>query len=179
MDRNGINEPPFPRDFMTHDQNFKNLIVDYPHAALAFFASTEGADLPKTVRILPIRQEQLQERLGERFRELDVPLLVEWPDGGREVMLFVLEEETDPKRFSIHRLAHYCLHLAELMDTDRVVPVVVFLHRGRFRRALNLRGQQASYLRFSFIACELATLPVEQYMTSTNIVARLNLMNMR
>jgi hypothetical protein len=42
---------------MNHDQNFKNLILDYPHAALAFFAGTEGADLPKTVRILPLRQE--------------------------------------------------------------------------------------------------------------------------
>ncbi|MGD9973361.1 MAG: hypothetical protein AB7S77_09895 [Desulfatirhabdiaceae bacterium] len=32
----------------------------------------------------PIRQEQLKERLGDRFRELDTPLLVEWLDGRRE-----------------------------------------------------------------------------------------------
>ena len=164
---------------MNHDQNFKNLILDYPHAALAFFAGKEGADLPKTVRILPIRQEQLQERLGERFRELDIPLLVEWPDGRREVMLFVLEEETDPKRFSVYRLAHYCLDLAELVGTDRVVPVVIFLQPGRFRRDPDLHGRHASYLRFSFIACELAAFPAERYFTSTNIVARLNLLNMR
>ena len=164
---------------MNHDQNFKNLILDYPHAALAFFAGREGVNLPKTVRILPLRQEQLKERLGERFRELDTPLLVEWPDGQRGVMLFVLEEETDPKRFSIHRLAHYCLDLAELVGTDRVVPVVIFLHPGRFQRDLDLHGQQASYLRFSFIACELSALPAERYFTSTNIVARLNLLNMR
>lgn len=164
---------------MDHDQNFKNLILDYPHAALAFFAGTEGADLPKTVRILPLRQEQLQERLGERFRELDIPLLVEWPNGEREVILFVLEEETDPKRFSIHRLAHYCLDLAELVGTNRVVPVVIFLRPGSFQRDLDLHGQRASYLRFSFIACELSALPAERYFTSTNIVARLNLLNMR
>ena len=30
------------------------------------------------MRIVPARQEQLKERLGNRFRELDVPLLVEW-----------------------------------------------------------------------------------------------------
>jgi hypothetical protein len=30
-----------------------------------------------------MRGEQLKERLGERCRELDVPLLVEWPDGRR------------------------------------------------------------------------------------------------
>ncbi len=51
----------------------------------------KDAELSKTVRILPIRQEQLQERLGERFRELDIPLLVEWPDGHQAVTLFVLE----------------------------------------------------------------------------------------
>ncbi|EAZ98256.1 hypothetical protein [Marinobacter sp. ELB17] len=32
-------------------------------------------------RVVPLRQEQLKERLGERFRELDVPLMVEWPGG--------------------------------------------------------------------------------------------------
>ena len=67
-----------------------------------------------------MRQEQFRERLGGRFRELDVPLRVEWPDGRREALLFVLEEENDARRFSIHRLAHYCLDLAELMETDRV-----------------------------------------------------------
>ena len=39
--------------------------------------------------------------MGERFRELDVPLLVEWPDGRREALLFVLEEESDPRRSSL------------------------------------------------------------------------------
>jgi len=68
---------------MDHDHNFKNLILDYAAQALAFFAPEEAIDLA-TARITPLRQEQLKERLGERFRELDVPLLVEWPDGRRE-----------------------------------------------------------------------------------------------
>ena len=46
-----------------------------------------------------LRQEQLKERLGDRFHELDVPLLVEWRDGRREAVLFVVEEETEPRRF--------------------------------------------------------------------------------
>ena len=91
---------------MSHDQNFKNLLLDHPHQAVAFFAATEAAAIG-TARITPVRQEQLQERLGERFRELDVPLSVEWPDGQREALVFVLEEESDARRFSIHRLAHY------------------------------------------------------------------------
>jgi len=48
---------------------------------LEFYASEEaGKDLSQA-RIIPLRQEQLMERLGDRFRELDTPLLVEWPDG--------------------------------------------------------------------------------------------------
>ncbi|WP_420825638.1 hypothetical protein [Thiocystis minor] len=59
---------------MSHDQNFKNLILDYPREAIAFFAASEAAALDRSVRILPVRQEQLKERLGERFRELDVSI---------------------------------------------------------------------------------------------------------
>ena len=28
--------------------------------------------------VTPLRQEQLKARLGDRFRELDAPLMVEW-----------------------------------------------------------------------------------------------------
>ncbi|EIC23665.1 hypothetical protein Thi970DRAFT_00407, partial [Thiorhodovibrio frisius] len=115
---------------MSHDQNFKNLILDYPRQAIEFAAASEAARLGDDVRILPLREEQLKERLGERFRELDVPLLLEWPDGHRQALLFVFEEETEPGRFSIHRLIHYCVDIAELYQTERVVPVVIFLHPG-------------------------------------------------
>ena len=76
---------------MSHDQNFKNLILDYPHQASTFFAAEEAEGLVSAdARILPLRQEQLKERLGNRFRELDVPLLVEWPDGRREALRFAV-----------------------------------------------------------------------------------------
>jgi len=165
---------------MSHDQNFKNLILDYPRQALAFFAAAEAAGVDEDARVLPIRQEQLQERLGERFRELDVPLLVEWPDGRREAILFVLEEESDGRRFSIHRLAHYCLDLAELFETDRVVPVVIFLHKaGNAPTFLRLGGDLHTYLEFRYLDCALEELPFERYRNSDNLVARLNLPNMR
>jgi hypothetical protein len=43
-----------------------------------------------------MREEQLKERLGDRFRELDVPLLIEWPDGRRQALVLVLENTTPP-----------------------------------------------------------------------------------
>jgi len=72
---------------MTHDQNFKNLILDYPREAIALFAASEAQAIDADARVTPVRQGQLQERLGERFRELDVPLLVEWPDGSSSVWI--------------------------------------------------------------------------------------------
>ena len=163
---------------MTHDQNFKNLILDYPREAIALYAASEARALDADARVTPVRQEQLQERLGERFRELDVPLLVEWPDGQREAILFVIEEETAPARFSIHRLAHYCLDLSELLDTQRVVPVVVFLHAGVFPEQLALGGDAGTYLDFRFLAYSLPLIPARQHFDSPNLVARLNLPNM-
>ena len=165
---------------LSHDQNFKNLILDYSRQALELFASAEAQHLDEQVRITPIRQEQLKNRLGDRFHELDVPLLVEWPDGRRATLLFVLEEETNPSRFSIHRLAHYCLELSELYGTERVVPVVIFLREARnLPEHLQLGGDQLTYLNFSYLKCELAKLDASQYLHSDNLVARLNLPNMR
>jgi hypothetical protein len=62
---------------MEHDRNFKNLFVDYSRESLALFAGAEACAIDATTRITPIRQEQGVERLGERHRELDVPLLAE------------------------------------------------------------------------------------------------------
>jgi hypothetical protein len=158
-----------------HDQNFKNLILDYPREALAFFAQEETGEDLNQARIIPIRQEQLKDRLGDRFRELDVPLLVEWPNGKREAIVFVIEEETVNNRFSIHRLAHYCLDLAELMETERVIPVVIFLNSGTRKKSLRLGGDRHCYLEFRYLACDLKRLSANDYKGSNNIIARLNL----
>ncbi len=163
---------------ITHDQNFKNLILDYPRESLMFFAAEEAFDLAPDVKITPARQEQMKDRLGDRFHELDTPLLVEWPDNSRAAVLFVAEEETKPYMFSIHRTGRYCLHLAEMFKTDRVVPVVIFLRPGSYPDSLTLNGSWNTYMFFRFIACDLGRIPAERYMTSTNIVARLNLPNM-
>ena len=62
---------------MSHDQNFKNLILDYPLQALAFSAPEEAKALPPDVVIRSVREELPKDRLGDRFFELDVPLLAE------------------------------------------------------------------------------------------------------
>ena len=164
----------------SHDQNFKNLIVDYPRDALAFFAAEEAPAPEDDVKITPVRQEQLKERLDDGFRELDVPLLVEWRDGRREAVLFAVEQETKPRRFFPHRLARYCLDLAEMFDTDRVVPVAIFLRDAKAAPAsLALGTERRPYLRFDYLACRLAETPYEDWQDSGNVAALVNLPNMR
>ena len=167
-------------DAVSHDHNFKNLIVEYPREALAFFAPDEAPEPDVEASFVPLRQELLKERLGGRFRALDTPLLVEWADGRREAVAFVLEEESDGRRFSPHRLAHYCLDLADMLGTDRVVPMVVFLRdAGRVPRSLALGTERRAYLTFEYVGCRLAEMPAERWMDSGNLVARVNLVNMR
>ena len=165
---------------ISHDQNFKNLILDYPRDALSFFAPDE-APLPEDqVKFTPIRQEQLQQYPGAHYRELDVPLQVDWVDGRRETILFVIEEETDPRHFSILRLAHYCLDLAELNKTNRVVPVVIFLGEADLAPAsLALGSDHHNHMTFDYLSCKLKDIPYERWQHSDNLVARLNLPNMR
>lgn len=163
-----------------HDQNFKNLILDYPRDALALFAPEEAPAPEERAQIVPVRQEQLQDRLGTKWRELDVPLLVEWPDGQRRSVAFLVEEETDAVRFSPRRLARYCLDLADLNETDRVVPVVVFLRSSQPPPAsLTLGTEHRRYLTFQWVACRLDQLSADDWRGTDNVVARVNLPNMR
>ena len=109
-----------------------------------------------------------------------MPLLVEWADGRREAVLFVLEEETDWRRFSLHRLAHYCLDLAELFETNRVVPVAIFLRAAESApTSLTLGTERRRYLAFDTLACKLKEIPAKRWRHSDNLVARVNLPNMQ
>ncbi|MDG9978403.1 hypothetical protein [Ectopseudomonas oleovorans] len=145
---------------------------------MQLFAPEEAAHLDETVTFTPIREEQLKDRLSDRFLELDIPLLLEWPDGRREALLFVIEQQSDPRSFSIHKLARYCLEISELMGTVRVVPVVIFLKANRQHPQLTLGNEFFDYLQFRYIRATLAEMPAEHYLESDNLVARLNLPNM-
>ena len=120
-----------------------------------------------------------QERLGQRFHELDTPLRVDWADGRREAVVFALEEETDAGRFSAHRLARYCLDLAELLETDRVVPVSIFLRESPVPATLALGTERRRYLTFDHLSCRLAAMDAGEWRDSDNPVALVNLPNMR
>ena len=59
------------------------------------------------------------------------------------------------------------------------MPVVIFLRAGNLQRRLKLGGDRHTYLDFQYLVCELSAIPFERYRESDNLVARLNLPNMR
>ena len=120
----------------------------------------------------------LQERLGDRYRRLDVPLMVQWEDKSREPILFLVEEESDRHRFSPRRLAYYDLDLGGMFNTVRVVPVVVFLRSGPAPGPLHFT-ERGAYHTVRYLHCSLGDMPVEDWLDSGNVVARVNLPNMR
>ena len=116
---------------ISHDQYFKSLITQYPRQALALFDPARFASLDDSVVITPLRQELPPDRLGERFFELDIPLEVRWPDGSRETMVILIEHQTIPSRFRIKKLLTYYVNLSEVLHTDIITPIVIFLRDGR------------------------------------------------
>jgi hypothetical protein len=70
--------------------------------------------------------------------------MLEWPKSNKKALIFLLEEESVTARFSIRRLAHYCLDISELYKTDYLVPVVIFLKGGQYQRELRL-GSEAHF----------------------------------
>ena len=91
-----------------------------------------------------------------------------------------MEEETEQRRFSLHRLVHYCLDLAELNNSDRLVPVVIFLGEAALvPTSLTLGTEYQPYLTFDYLSCKLKDIPYERWQNSDNLVARLNLPNMK
>ena len=64
------------------------------------------------------------------------------------------------------------------METERVVPVVIFLRGGQRRESLRLGGERHTYLDFRYLACDLSRLSATEHLASANIVVRLNLPNM-
>ena len=49
---------------MDHDQNFKNLILDFPQDALKLFAATEAEAIERGARIIPIYRYICSSRRG-------------------------------------------------------------------------------------------------------------------
>jgi hypothetical protein len=158
----------------SHDQNFKNLIGDYLLQALRFIVPEVTRAWPDDVSVTLIRQEQFKDRLGDTFKELDIPIYVEFPDGSREALVIVVENESRDRPEFLHYLAIVCLHISMQRKTNRVVPIAFYPFQNRpLAERLTLSDDERKYLDFNCLTCILGTMQARDYERSKNIVARL------
>lgn len=157
----------------SHDQNFKNLILTYPQASLAFFAAAEGITLDDDLDITFLRQEPAKHRLRDRALILDTPMRVHWRSGARPDVIFLFEEESSTRHFSVARMLRYTATLIHTEKTRDVCPVGIFLKRGSIDERLTVDGRSRRYVDFTFLPCQLPTLQAASFADSPNIVARL------
>lgn len=171
--------PPRRRRRINHDQNFKDLVLDFPQAALAFFLPQEDISLADDLIVTPIRQETTRRRLRHRTLLLDVPLRVEWWDGSRPPLVVLFEFESVTSRFDPHRLHEYLARLARMEKTLRALAVVIFLHRGKISNGLTMAGDHLPSIAFNWVTWQLGAMDARMYAEDANIIARLTSVCMR
>ena len=130
-DMNASPSPP-----INHDWIFKNLVQDYPQAALAFFAADEHIGLDDDIEITFLGQEPPETDMTEGKLILDMPIRVSWRDGSREDLIILLEEETVPSRFNPERLLGYTVRVMRREQTRRIVQIVISIKRGTMEEGL-------------------------------------------
>jgi hypothetical protein len=162
-----------------HDWVFKNLVQDYPQAALAFFAAGEKIGLDDDIEITFLGQEPPEEQMTEGKQILDVPMRVRWRDGSREDLVILLEEETIPSRFNPERLLSYTVRVMRREGTRRALPIVICLERGKMEAQLSLGGDHLHPLQFRIPHWHLASMDAAAYAESPNILARIMTVMMR
>ena len=162
-----------------HDWVFKNLVQDYPQAALAFFAAGEKIGLDDDIEITFLGQEPPEEQMTEGKQILDMPMRVRWRDGSREDLVILLEEETIPSRFNPERLLSYTVRVMRREGTRRALPIVICLKRGKMEAQLSLGGDHLHPLQFRIPHWHLASMDAAAYAESPNILARIMTVMMR
>ena len=166
----GPGAPPPP---INHDWIFKNLVQDYPQAALAFFAADEHIGLDDDIEITFLGQEPPETDMTEGKLILDMPIRVRWRDGSREDLIILLEEETVPSRFNPERLLGYTVRMMRREQTRRIVQIVISVKRGTMEEGLTLGGDHVTTLQFGFLRCHLPALRAADYTHSPNIAVRI------
>jgi hypothetical protein len=157
----------------SHDQNFKNLFVENPWAAITFALPKSVNFFQREPEIIAIREETLKTFFAESFVRTDAPFLVKYDE---VAFTFVVEHQHDPRKFSIHHLARYVSYLEEQHKYD-VIPIVFFPNASAKNKSVDRETKSAfmgkRYHYFTYEAVFLPDLPAKKFLKSNNIIARL------
>jgi hypothetical protein len=125
----------------SHDQNFKNLFLDFLPAALAWVFPQAIEAWGAVVHVESVCQETKKRRLADAHFALDIPLLFTF--AGHQLLLWLVEFQEDKAKFSIYHVARYIIDLMEAYPQTVVVPTVLFTDRKKWHKDVQRRIEAA------------------------------------
>lgn len=117
---------------VSHDQNFKNLFLDFPGEALRWFLPEALQTHGSIQQIEFLRQEPKKHDLSDSHKRLDLPILFTFEH--HAIILWLVEFQEDKSKFSIYKLLHYVADMAEAYPQTVIVPTVLFTDRRNWRK---------------------------------------------
>lgn len=165
-----------------HDQNFKNVFLDFPVASLEWI-------LPETIQTFgPVvkydfsRQETKKDRLSDPHLALDMPILYTFQNN-RRLLLWLMEFQEDKAKFSIHKLLRYTADKMSAHPDALVVPTVIFSDRRQWTtdvaRCLDARLNGRVLLHFEYVLLKLYDFWARDFFDTRNPVVKILLPKMR
>jgi hypothetical protein len=166
---------------LSHDQNFKNVVLDFPVETLQWVLPEAIERLGPIENVEFTRQEHRKHKLSESHLALDMPILFTFR-GGQKLLLWLVEFQEDKSKFSIYKLLRYATDEMEAHPDATVVPTVIFSDRRRWRkdvpRKLEARLGDRLLLHFNYIFLKLFDYNARDFFKSHNPVVKILLPKM-
>ncbi|MFH0726555.1 MAG: Rpn family recombination-promoting nuclease/putative transposase [Pseudomonadota bacterium] len=160
---------------VSHDQNFKNVFLDFPKEALEWILPDIPAKMGELRHVKFVRQEPGKRRLRDAHLSLDMPILFTFDQG--QVLLWLVEFQEDKNRFSIYRLLRYVTDLVEKHPDALVIPTVLFTDRTQWRtdvkRELTSEWGGRLLLHFEYVLFKLFDHHARDYYNHRNPVVKI------
>ncbi len=165
---------------ISHDQNFKNLFIDFPEDALKWLLPQVLQAYGDIRNIEFIRQESKKHRLNDSYRALDLPILFTFEH--LKIILWLVEFQEDKHKFSIYKLLHYVTDMMEAHPNAVVVPTVLFTDRRKWREDVDLKLEAElcgeTFLQFKYLKIKLYNYHARDYYHSDNPLIKILLPKM-
>jgi len=141
----------------SHDQNFKNLLLDFPQEALTWLFPQAIERWGPIRQIEFVRQEPKKRKLRDPHLALDMPILFSF--AAQQVLLWLVEFQEDKRKFSIYTVLRYATDLMEAYPRATVIPTVIFTERAHWRkdvaRELHAAFGERVFLHFEYLFVRL------------------------
>ena len=159
-------------DDFTHDTGFKDLVQDFPEWSIRWLTPDTEKVYGPIEEVTFLREEMKHHWLSDAGRVLDIPMMVEFQSG--KALITLIEHKGDKPSFSLYKLAHYTLDLAEDYPNIPIIPIAVFGDPVKWRkdvaRELKIEVLGHVWLYFTYHKVKLKDLKAADYLNSENPV---------